>query len=316
MQVIQDSLSGLKLGAPQAHRNLAFFPLLAAGDEPAGGEYLLLDEALDRKLARVTEVSGAGSVPELAFENTSAEKILLVDGDELIGAKQNRIINLSILVGGGKRIKIPVSCVEQGRWSYRTSEFGSAKRSLFAKARAMKMGRVSDSLRESGTREADQGEVWASVADKLAFAKSRSATGAMADAYVSSGKQLDAYSRAFRAEPRQRGAVAAIDGKVVGVELFDSASTFGKFLDKLVRSYALDALETASGGAAEASSAASLAPAAEEAERFLARLRDAAAERFDALGEGEDLRLSGAGIAGGALAAGGRVVHLAGFAVP
>ena len=40
-----------------------------------------LDEALDRKLARVTEVSGAGSVPELAFENTSAEKILLVDGD-------------------------------------------------------------------------------------------------------------------------------------------------------------------------------------------------------------------------------------------
>ena len=43
-------------------------------------------------------------MPELAFENASAEKILLVDGDELIGAKQNRVVNISILVGGGKRV--------------------------------------------------------------------------------------------------------------------------------------------------------------------------------------------------------------------
>lgn len=310
MQVIQDSLSGLKLGAPQTHRNLAFFPLLAPGDGAGDGaaDYVLLDEALDRKFARVTEVSGAGSVPELAFENTSTEKILLVDGDELIGAKQNRVINLSILVGGGMRIAIPVSCVEQGRWSYRTSEFGSAKRSLFAKARAKKMGRVSESLRQTGTRRANQGEVWADVADKNTLFQVASATGAMADAYVSSGKQLDAYTRAFRAEPRQCGAVAAIDGKVVGLELFDSAATFAKYLDKLVRSYAFDALETANDK--------TLAPPAAEVERFLARMQAAAAERFAALGEGEDIRLSGEGIKGGALAAGGRVVHLAGFAVP
>lgn len=310
MQVIQDSLAALKLGAPQAHRNLAFFPLLAPGDDSgdAATAYLLLDEALERKFARVTEVSGAGSVPELAFENTSAEKILLVDGDELIGAKQNRVINLSILVGGGKSIKIPVSCVEQGRWSYRTSEFGSAKRSLFAKARAKKMGRVSASLRQSGTRQANQGEVWADIADKNTLFQTHSPTGAMEDTYVSRGEQLDTYTRAFRAEPRQRGAVAAIDGKVVGLELFDSAATFTKFLDKLVRSYALDALETVNDK--------TLAPSAEDVKRFLNRIQAATAERFDALGEGEDIRLSGKGVAGGVLAAGGRVVHLAGFAVP
>jgi len=310
MQVIQDSLADLTLGAAQAYRNLAFFPLLAPGDDSAdaAAAYLLLDEALERKFARVTEVSGAGSVPELAFENTSAEKILLVDGDELIGAKQNRIINLSILVGGGMRIPIPVSCVEQGRWSYRTSEFGSAKRSLFAKARAKKMGRVSESLRQSGTRRANQGEVWADVADKNVLFQASSPTGAMADGYLARSEQLDAYTSAFRAEPRQRGAVAAIDGKVVGVELFDSAATFAKYLDKLVRSYAFDALEAADNK--------SLAPPVAEVERFLARMQAAAAERFAALGEGEDIRLSGEGVAGGALAAGGRVVHLAGFAVP
>lgn len=309
MQVIQEALAGLKLGAPQVHRNLALFPLLSPADgpgDPAAG-YLLLDEALERKLARVTEASGAGSVPELAFENSSAEKILLVDGDELIGAKQNRIINLSILVGGGKRIAIPVSCVEQGRWSYRTHEFSSAGRSLFAKARAKKMDQVSASMRERGERTANQGEVWDDVAAKIHFCRAESATGSMSDAYDSSLEQLKAYTGAFRIEPRQRGAVAAIDGKVVGLELFDAPATFAKYLEKLVRSYAFDALETADGRC--------LAPSAEEVERFLERVRAAAAEPFAALGEGEDIRLSGNGVAGGALAAEGRIVHLAGYAV-
>jgi hypothetical protein len=49
--------------------------------------------------------------------------------------------------------------------------------------------------------------------------------------------------------------------------------------------------------------------------RFLDSIQAAAAERFNALGEGEDIRLTGERIAGGALAAQGRVVHLAGFAV-
>ena len=63
---------------------------------------MLLDEALERRIARITEVSDGGSVPELAFENASAEKILLVDGDELVGARQNRVVNISILVGEGQ----------------------------------------------------------------------------------------------------------------------------------------------------------------------------------------------------------------------
>ncbi|MGH8749299.1 MAG: ARPP-1 family domain-containing protein, partial [Burkholderiales bacterium] len=112
MQEIQASLSALKLGAQQVFRNLALYPLVSAACARAG--YVLLEEALERRLARVTEVSESGRVPELAFENASAEKILLVDGDELVGAKQNRVLNLSVLVAGGARVVIPVSCVEQG----------------------------------------------------------------------------------------------------------------------------------------------------------------------------------------------------------
>jgi len=302
MQEIAQALAGLELGAPQVHRNLALYPLL--GDDQSGSGYVLLDEALARGLARVTEVSEGGSVPELAFENTSAERILLVDGDELVGAKQNRIVNLSILVGAGKRIVIPVACVEQGRWAWRSREFRAAGRSLFAKARAMKMARVSESLRRGGSRSTDQGEVWHFVAEKMAARRVHSATMAMADLYESSERSLADYVRAFRAEPGQRGAVVALDGRVVGLELFDSAAAFARYLEKLVRSYALDALETANGK--------DLAPPEAEARAFLDRVRGAGTETFPALGEGEDIRLSGEGITGGALVAEGRVVHLAG----
>ena len=303
MQEVLDSLEHLALGAPQVHRNLALFPLLGAEDRAPG--YVLLDDALERGLASVTEVSGAGSVPELAFENASSTKILLVDGDELVGAKQNRVLNLSILVGGGKKVVIPVSCVEQGRWSYRTREFASSGSSLFARARARKMVHVSESLRRSGMRHARQDAVWADVADKVMFCRAESTTGAMSDAYAAGAKALDAYASAFRSQARQRGAVLAIDGKVVGLELFDSAQTFARYLEKLVRSYALDALETANGQ--------HLAPPEEEVRRFIESLKAAPAERFAALGEGEDIRLSGQGVAGGALAAEGRLVHLAGY---
>lgn len=304
MKEIAESIAGLKLGAPQVHLNLALYPLLDDRDSAPG--YVLLDDALARDFARVTETSQAGSVPELAFENSSAERILLVDGDELVGAKQNRVVNLSILVGAGKRIVIPVSCVEQGRWRHDSDAFSSSNSALFAKARASKMSQVSASMRTTGARHSDQGAVWDAVAEKAQVLGHVSATMAMSDLYQRRAGELENYVRAFRSEPRQRGAVVAIDGKVAGVELFDSSAAFARYFGKLIRSYAMDSIETQKGTA--------VAAAEEEVRRFLASLQTAAAERFAALGEGEDIRLSGDGIEGGALMAEGRVVHLAGYA--
>ena len=302
---IGQSFAGLRLGGSQTHLNLTLFPLIGDGEAASG--YLLLDEALDRRLVRVTEVSRDGSIPEIALENTSAESVLLVDGDELVGAKQNRVLNLSILVAGGKRLIIPVSCVEQRRWAYRSSQFRAAKRTLFSRARARKAQSVSDALRTRGDRRANQSQVWACVAEKADHLGVQSETLAMSDIYVDRAAQLDAFVRAFRPVPAQRGAVVAVGGKVVGVELFDAASAFSRYLEKLVRAYALDAIERAP--------AELPAPPERDARAFLDLVAATHGERFKALGEGEDIRLTGQSIAGGALAAGGRLVHLAAFVV-
>jgi hypothetical protein len=305
MELIAQTLDGLKLGPPQSHLNLALFPLVAEFDRLP--RYLLLDDALERKLARITEVSAEGRVPELAFENTSAEKILLVDGDELVGAKQNRILNLSILVGAGRKLEIPVSCVEQGRWRYREREFSTAGRALFAKARARKASQVTESMSTTRGRAANQSQIWADVADKLTFFQADSDTTSMSDAYDARKMDVEAYVGAFRPTRRQVGAVVLIDGRAAGIEVFDSSSAFARYFPKLVRSYALDALETVSGP---------VAPSEPAVRSFLDRLRNADGRTFAALGEGEDIRLTGNGVAGGALAFDGRVVHLAGFQAP
>ena len=105
MQTISDTLSHLHLGAATAFEGMTVFPLFS--DQLRDKDYLTLDEALEQGQARVIEVSEEGEVPNLLFENLGSRKVLLVDGDELVGAKQNRIVNLSILVGGAYENRDP-----------------------------------------------------------------------------------------------------------------------------------------------------------------------------------------------------------------
>ena len=304
MNHIQSALSHLSLGQPQAFANMALFPLIATHAEAP--DYLVLEEALKSNVGHITEISEGGSVPELAFENNAPARVLLVDGEELIGARQNRVLNISILVPAGKKLTIPVSCCEQGRWGYTGSRrFSSSDSALFARAKAKKMLRVSESMRSSGDRRSDQGEIWDDIAMKSASLGVRSGTSAMADVYIQQRENLERYVTAFRLEPDQTGAVVAVDGKVVGLELFDSPATFARFFQKVLRSFALDAIDVRQPVAG--------VPAAEIARDFIAHLMASSAETFAALGDGEDVRLQGTDVVAGALVADGRVRHLAGF---
>ena len=96
----------------------------------------------------------------------------------------------------------------------------------------------------------------------------------------------------------------AVHGKVQGLELFDNSQTFSHYLERLVSSYALSSFaDRGNIGAVETLNA----------DKFIGKIKNAHTERFDALGEGDDLRLSGEAMTGGALLAEGRIVHLVAF---
>jgi hypothetical protein len=302
MTAINTALQALTLGEVQSFANLQITPLLAPTSRAA--DYLTLSEAQALGLAAVTEVSESGSVPTLLLVNNADQAVFLLDGEELVGAKQNRILNLSILVPPHTTLEIPVSCVEQGRWSRRSQEFASSERTLFSRSRARKAERVSESLREEGHHDADQGEVWAYLSRKMVNMAVNSNTDAMSDAYDLFSGSVEEYVQAFSTGATQVGACFAINGKVRGIELFDMSDTCQKLLPKLIRSYALDAIEERSDPDA---------PAAHNVTEFIAAVAVATADSFKALGEGEDWRFRSHSLAGGALAARERVVHLCAF---
>jgi hypothetical protein len=147
-QVVKEYLEQAKISRKQSYRNLAVFPLLSS--YATAVDYITLDEALTEALIEAVEVDESGSVPELKVINKSPRMILILDGEELVGAKQNRIVNTTILIQADSTTVIPVSCVEQGRWSYESPTFYSQKRMMSPGLRAIKARQVHVSVRYSG----------------------------------------------------------------------------------------------------------------------------------------------------------------------
>lgn len=302
MDSLKTFLEGAKLARKQHHGNLTVFPLLLPGAfDPY---YLIFDEAMENGAIQVTEVDEGGHVPELLLVNDSTMPVLIIEGEELVGAKQNRIVNASFLVPAKTEFKLPVSCVEQGRWSYDSREFSSEKRMAHASLRRSHRPAVAMSLRLSSNYEGDQSGVWDEVADKSVRMRVSSPTMATAEIHKSYEADLDEIAEHFKLVDCQVGALFAIDGTVVGLEAFGCADTFEKFFKKLVQSYALDALETM-----EDSGKPKLATPA-RARTFVESVQNSQKTRYPSPGIGETLVLESRIMTGGALTGEDHILHL------
>ena len=221
------------------HRNLTLAPLRGEGRRRL--DYILAAEAIAAGTLTVTEVDASGSVPELLAVNSGEKMILLLDGEELVGAKQNRILNTTVLLRPTSRTKIPVSCVEQGRWRQSSHELASGNYSP-SSLRAGKSRNVTASLRQRGRAESDQGEVWDDVAYCIVAAGASAPTMAMRDAVEHHRDSLDAYVAALPYPEGARGVVAAVNGAFVAADVFDRADTLERIWPRLIAGYAMDAL--------------------------------------------------------------------------
>lgn len=296
-------LEGIEVGQAVRFANLAMFPLLRERQREV--HYVTLDEAMEAGTAKVNEVSESGTVAELRFLNEGDTPVLLLDGEELVGAKQDRILNVTILAPAHAAIVIPVSCVERGRWRYRSRGFHSSKRVHYAQGRAAKSEQVFASLRHSGTRRSDQGAIWSDLAEKSTRLGARSATAAMGDVFERHEGSIDRFVDGLQAKQGQVGAVIAIDGVIAGLDLFEHATIFAKLRPKLLRGYALDAVDAC---ASEDSG-----PSRNAEADFLAHVAMSQTRHFPAVGLGEDVRLDSPEVTGSAVLVDGAIVHLGAF---
>ena len=179
-----------------------------------------MDEALSENLIEVVEIDEGGSVPELKVINKSEIMVLILDGEELVGAKQNRIVNTTILITAKETVVIPVNCVEEGRWSYDTDRFHSEERIMAPTMRAMKVQQVNYPVRQLGNFRSDQGAIWNEISKKASRQKAESDSMATAEIYRKERPAIDDYLENFTMVDSQIGAIFLINGRVVGMDCF------------------------------------------------------------------------------------------------
>lgn len=292
------TLPEIRVADPISHESISIFPL--AVEVVSQVDYVLSDEALAAGTVTVEEVGEAGSVPELIVNNQTDHLVLFLEGEELRGAKQNRVLNTSVLVAAKSTIKIPVSCVERGRWRYTSRLFASGGSHGSSKLRHILKQSVLKSVKEGRGHRSDQGEVWKEVDRQSESLGSHSATGAMADTYETYKHRLAEYGERLKYVEGAVGFAVAVGKTIVSVDMFDKPSTCRKVWDRLLTGVIMDALET--GTAEERVEKA-------DTEKLLMTLRDSSWEQTKAVGEGDEYRCGSENKHASALVYDGTVVH-------
>jgi hypothetical protein len=286
----------LQLGEPVEHEATAVTPIFPRLAPRA--RYVTLVEGL--KLgARVREVSEQGAVPELVVDNPTTLQLLLYDGEELVGAKQDRILNVTVLVPAHTTVRVPVSCVERGRWSRRSDVFAVADHAPTPELRRRKAAVLAAAPLERGIA---QGDVWRAVDEEAQLLDAFSPTAAQADLFRARRRALDDLAARFPCQPGQAGALVARGADALTLDYVSRPEAFALIYPKLLRGYLLDRL---------ARPARPVDP--DRAGEFLAAVCDASATMRPSVGAGEDLRLAGAGVLGSGLVHDGEVVQLSAY---
>ena len=277
---------------PVTYENITIFPVVSSSTQDTS-PFLTLDEGLSSGEVIVSEQGAAGlartrdgrpvavlqynsgaSVNQLVLINRSKRPLLLLAGELVSGGKQDRIIGKDRIVPvGSEPLPLDVFCVEHGRWTGASSQFGEAKVIVHPSVReqaavAQNQNEVWNAVR-SGTLAAPKAEPYGAggrpagpppppaalsaevIGDAIAtsaptqsYAKiyEHSRAGASVDEFVEElRRRFDRATLGLKGE-RVVGVVVAYGGDVAWSDIFASGELFEHYWSKLLRSYAVEAL--------------------------------------------------------------------------
>lgn len=295
----------LSLAPAQRHRGLTVRPLLTVGDEPFGFD--LLEDAVSAETLTITEI-GSGTVPALLAVNDGERDVVILDGQQFLGARQNRMASRSIVLPAKSHTKIPVNCMEQGRWhetgrAFRPSDYHSPsnvrKHNKKREAAAVAEGRPAD----VETLSTAQGDVWSEIAMHSSDMEVHSATGALDEVTRRRGGDVREYVARFPAIPGQVGILAFVGSEPLGIDAVHDRTLWARLHARIVGGYVQDALRRPDVDGE---------PDPEAAESYLAAVRAAGRSEAPTVGAGSYRVLTGT-VTGGELVDDDRTVHLTAF---
>jgi hypothetical protein len=309
-QPVAALVSSLEIGQPSVAGHLTIFPLLlkTSASTAWAAPYLLYEHAQAMGMVSIEEHDAGGVVGELVVHNLAGQPVLLVEGEVLLGMKQTRVLNITVLVPAASRLVVPVSCVEAGRWqSVSVQATGKAAVNLAPSVRAAKTVTVARSVRSARIFASDQHAVWQGV-DRVLDAHDMPAPSRSYAAMAGEGApRLMELARTIRPAAGQVGVLACVGREVACVDVFEAPAVLAGLWNGLIASYQADALIAES-------AAPPLGPRPRTA--ITTWFRSIAAGSFsDApeVGLGRHINLVAPGLEAAALVHDGRVVHLSAF---
>ena len=274
--------------APIESGNLLLFPVVRADGRSTGETpFITLDEGLKSGEVEVTEAGRArglvrprgphpvqdnndrgDEVNTLVLVNHSKRPLLLLAGEIVTGGKQDRIVAKDRIVpADADPIDLGVFCIEPGRWTESSANFGAAGKS------ALKSFMVQPAVRERAMVDQDQQQVWNSVNGaisqmEVAAAPPASAGGPQGEGSYHRTLGTSSYAKAMQdstvsekvdeaaapvmnareqvltqlREEHAIGVVVAVRGEIIWADLFANTDLLSRYWTKLVRSYAAESL--------------------------------------------------------------------------
>ncbi|MGO8811532.1 MAG: ARPP-1 family domain-containing protein [Candidatus Sulfotelmatobacter sp.] len=274
--------------APIESGNLLLFPVVRADGRSTGETpFITLDEGLKSGEVEVTEAGRArglvrprgphpvqedndrgDEVNTLVLVNHSKRPLLLLAGEIVTGGKQDRIVAKDRIVpADADPIDLGVFCIEPGRWTESSANFGAAGKS------ALKSFMVQPAVRERAMVDQDQQQVWNSVHGaisqmEVAAAPPANAGGPQGEGSYHRTLGTSSYAKAMQdtavsekvdeaaapvmnareqvlsqlREEHAIGVVVAVRGEIIWADLFASTDLLSRYWTKLVRSYAAESL--------------------------------------------------------------------------
>lgn len=288
--VLNSVLDDINTFAPQQYGNMTVIGLSIP--EKRDIDLMSLKKGLELGLVEISEVDEGGSVGQVRVINNAVTPLLILDGEEIIGSKQNRIANATIIIEAKTEKIIPVSCTEAGRWSYNSRHFAASRHMASSDVRRNKQASVAMSLKNQRGFRSDQGRVWNDISAAEKDYKVNSPTNSLNDVYTQKTHDIDEYRSAFNIQENQNGLIVYINGRLVGLEMLYNSERYKEYHDRLVESYIIDAMrqEGESSKIDEQSTS-----------EFIDEIKNSKVESFDSVGLGVDYRIDEEDISGSAV---------------
>ena len=307
MSTMSEYLDDLEFGTALEYEKMTVLPVIGNKDESS--VYLTLKEALDMNLLKITEVDDSGSVPELKAVNMSELPVLILDGEELVGSKQNRVLNTTVLLKGDSETIIPVSCTEEGRWSYNSREFYDDGSVISHSMRSSKRRSVSDSMRIRDSYKSDQYSIWNEIRGSIDRESLSSSTHANRDIYKSRLPVITEYLDTFNSQDGRIGILVCINGKITGMDTVSSPVAYKSLHEKLLKSYAIEAVLDKKNKKDNKNNS----KIEKKSKQFIKQINESQESKLKSIGHGWDHRFMSESILGSALICQSEIIHASFF---